>query len=232
MPHPGPTPTVSIVIAVRDGARYLADALASIAEQSSLPTEVVVVDDGSTDGSAELAAEVHPGARVLSQPPTGYAAAVNHGVRSATGDALAFLDADDLWSVDSLDRRLTRLGGPDAPDAVVGATRNFASPDLPAAEASRIRIHERAFRAEVLAAMLVRADVFRRVGPLDETLSTGSAIDWVSRARSDGVRFAHLDDVVMHRRIHASNLGRSAPSERNAELLRIVRAHHERKNTE
>jgi glycosyltransferase involved in cell wall biosynthesis len=225
-------PSVSVVIAVRDGARYLADALTSVAAQSTVPAEVVVVDDGSTDGSAELAAEAYAGARVISQPPAGYAAAVNLGVRSATGEVLAFLDADDLWTVDSLRCRLTPLRVPGAPHAVVGATRNFASPDLTVGEAARIRIHERAFRAEVLAAMLVRAEVFRRVGPLDESLTTGSAIDWVSRARSVGVRMDYLDDVVLHRRIHSSNLGRSSPAERNAELLRIVHAHHARRHTD
>jgi glycosyltransferase involved in cell wall biosynthesis len=220
--------SVSVVIAVRDGARYLADALASVAAQSVPPAEVVVVDDGSVDDSAAVAADAYPDARILRQAPSGYAAAVNRGVGSATGEVLAFLDADDLWSVDSLLWRLTLLGSPDAPDAVVGMTRNFVSPDLPPAEAARIRIHERAFRAEVLAAMVVRAEVFRLVGPLDESFRTGGAIDWVSRARRDGVRVAYLDRVVLQRRLHDSNLGRTSPDERNAELIRVVRAHHSR----
>ena len=224
--------SVSVVIAVRDGARYLAEALASVAAQSVPPTEVLVVDDGSVDGSAELAAVASPDARIIRQPPSGYAAAVNRGVGSATGEVLAFLDADDVWSVDSLSSRLTLLGSPDAPDAVVGMTRNFASPDLAPAETVRIRIHERAFRAEVLAAMLVRAEVFRQVGTLDESFRTGGVIDWVSRARRDGVRVAYLDRVVLHRRIHGSNLGRTSPEERNAELLRVVRAHRARHHTE
>jgi glycosyltransferase involved in cell wall biosynthesis len=224
--------SVSVVIAVRDGARYLAEALASVAAQSVPPTEVVVVDDGSVDDSAAVAADAYPDARVIRQPPSGYAAAVNRGVGSATGDVLSFLDADDLWSVDSLWWRLTLLASPDAPDAVVGMTRNFASPDLAKSEAARTRIHERAFRAEVLAATLVRAEVFRHVGPLDESLKTGGVIDWVSRARQDGVRVRYLDRVVLHRRIHTSNLGRTSPEERNAELIRIVRAHHSRHHSE
>jgi glycosyltransferase involved in cell wall biosynthesis len=218
-------PSVSVVIAVRDGARYLADALRSVAEQSEPPDDVVVVDDGSSDRSAEVAAEAYPGAHVIRQPPRGYGSAVNRGVRNARGDVLAFLDADDMWPSDSLSCRLTRLTA-GAVDAVVGLTRNFLSPDVAHDEATRFRFHERPLHAELLGATIVRAEAFRQVGFLDEGLRTGAAIDWVSRARRDGVRVAYLDDIVLDRRIHGSNLGLAAPDARNAELLRIVRAHH------
>ena len=220
---------VSVIIAVRDGARYLPEALASLAGQSTPPSEVIVVDDGSTDGSGEVAARSTATVRVLTRPPIGYAAAVNHGVAAATSSLLAFLDADDRWTPGSLARRLDRLAGDDAPDVVVGASENYLSPDLTEAEASTIRLQTGTFQAELLGATLVRAEVFRRVGPLDEELRTGSAIDWVSRARSAGVTFAPVDEVVLHRRIHASNLGRSEQAARNADLLRIVRAHHARR---
>ncbi|WP_426570983.1 glycosyltransferase family 2 protein [Aquihabitans sp. McL0605] len=225
------TVDVTVIVAVRDGARYLPEALASVAGQSVLPAEVIVVDDGSTDGSGAVAAACAPTARVIVQPPSGYAAAVNRGVAAARSSLLAFLDADDLWSATSLgDRldRLDRLAVGDPADIVVGATQNFLSPDLSDADASGIRLHERPFRAEVLAAAVVRADAFERVGPLDEDLRTGSAIDWMSRARHEQLAFAFVDALVLHRRIHASNLGRQDQSARNAELLQVVRAHHAR----
>lgn len=219
---------VSVVVAVRDGARYLAEALASILDQSAPVAEVIVVDDGSTDGSEEVARRAAPQARVLVQEPAGYAAAVNRGIAAATSPVLAFLDADDRWAEGSLAARLHRLLGADAPDVTVGTTRNHLSPDLDPAEVAGIRLHTRPFRAEVLAASLVRSEVFARVGPLDDALRTGSVIDWISRARLGGTTFAHLDEVVLHRRVHAANLGRSDQVGRNAELLRIVRAHHAR----
>lgn len=219
---------VSVVVAVRDGARYLGEALASILAQAPPIAELVVVDDGSTDGSAEVAHRAAPHARVLAQPPAGYAAAVNRGVAAARSPVLAFLDADDRWAEGSLAVRLRRLLATDAPDVTVGTTRNHLSPDLDPAAAAGIRLHTRPFRAEVLAASLVRAEVFARVGPLDEALRTGSVIDWISRARLGGTTFAHVDDVVLHRRVHDANLGRRDQEGRNADLLRIVRAHHAR----
>jgi GT2 family glycosyltransferase len=169
-----------------------------------------------------------PWARVITRPAVGYAAAANHGVSEATSPILGFLDADDRWDRDALARRLERLGEPDAPDVVVGATQNYVSPDLSGTEASNIRVLTRTFHAEIITASLVRSEVFRRVGLLDETLRTGSAIDWVSRARVEGVTIAHVEDVVLFRRIHSSNLGRTQQQDRNADLLQIVRAHHAR----
>jgi glycosyltransferase involved in cell wall biosynthesis len=219
---------VSVLIAVRDGARYLPEALASVAAQAVAVAEVIVIDDGSTDGSGDVAVRSLPTVRLLTQAPTGYAAAVNAGVSAATGPLLAFLDADDLWTSDSLACRVERLAQHDAPDAVVGMSQNYLSPDLTEAEAASIRAVTRPLRAELLPATLLRADAFRRVGPLDEGLRTGSAIDWISRARLAGLTFAHVEQVVLRRRLHASNLGRSRQVERNADLLRVVRDHHAR----
>ena len=223
------TAPVSVVIAVRDGARYLPDALASVLDQTVAPAELIIVDDGSTDGSGEVAAAHAPEARIIVQPPTGYAAAVNRGVAEASSPLLAFLDADDRWTETALADRLAVLDeAADAVDIVVGATQNFLSPDLSGEEAAGIRLHERPFRAEVFAAAVLRAEAWARVGPLDETLRTGSAIDWMSRARLLDLRFALVDELVLHRRIHASNLGRQDQAARNADLLRVVRAHHAR----
>jgi glycosyltransferase involved in cell wall biosynthesis len=90
-------PTVSVVIPCYNTERYLGDALRSVLTQDVPPLEVLVIDDGSTDGSAALAASFGPPVRVLSQPNCGVSAARNHGLREARGEWIAFLDADDVW---------------------------------------------------------------------------------------------------------------------------------------
>lgn len=90
-------PRVSIIVAVKDCARFIAEALESALAQTHRATEVLVVDDGSTDESAEIAARF-PGVRVISQPNQGVSAARNVGIRESRGELLVFLDADDrLW---------------------------------------------------------------------------------------------------------------------------------------
>ena len=89
-------PSVSFIVPVHDGAPYLAECLASILGQTVAPLEVLVVDDGSTDRSGDIARSVGRPVRCLRQPHAGPARARNHGVAETKGEFIAFLDADDL----------------------------------------------------------------------------------------------------------------------------------------
>jgi glycosyltransferase involved in cell wall biosynthesis len=100
------SPSVSVVIPLYQAAAYVSETLDSVAAQTAPPAEVIVVDDGSRDGGAEVA-RAHPlGPVVLSQSNAGPAAARNAGIRAAGGELIAFLDADDLWHPEKLARQL------------------------------------------------------------------------------------------------------------------------------
>src|SRR5687768_5324540 len=121
---------VSVVMPVRNRERYVVEALDSILGQSTPPGEVVVVDDGSTDDTPRLLRAYGDRLRVVRQEPMGVPAAVNRGVATATGELLAFLDSDDVFTPTSLECRLTRLTAADRPEAVVGKMVQFVSPEL------------------------------------------------------------------------------------------------------
>lgn len=101
-----PTPTISVVIPCFNGATFLSDAIASALVQTYPPIEVLVVDDGSTDCSADLAEAFGPPVRVVRQPNQGESVARNRAFAEARGDWLAFLDADDLWDPCKLERQI------------------------------------------------------------------------------------------------------------------------------
>lgn len=89
-------PTLSVVIPLYNKAAHIGATLQSVLAQTSLPLEIIVVDDGSTDGGAEAAMQF-PGVRVLKQPNRGVSAARNTGVWATNAKYVAFLDADDIW---------------------------------------------------------------------------------------------------------------------------------------
>jgi glycosyltransferase involved in cell wall biosynthesis len=91
---------ISVVIPAYNAAHFLPRCLSSVFAQTLKPAEVIVVDDGSTDDSAEIARKL--GARVVSRPNGGLSAARNTGIQSAENDWVALLDADDLWSPEKL----------------------------------------------------------------------------------------------------------------------------------
>jgi len=98
-------PRISVVIPVYNGSKYLPDALASVVNQTLKPYEIIVVDDGSTDGSADIAKAFGEKIIVLSQANRGESAARNVGINAASGDWIAFLDADDVWLPEKLERQ-------------------------------------------------------------------------------------------------------------------------------
>lgn len=102
---------VSVVVPAFNAGRFLREALESALDQSLAPSEVVVVDDGSTDDTASVLEQFHGRIVRLRQSNAGQASARNRGVGSATGNLLAFLDADDIWSREKLERQVALFEG-------------------------------------------------------------------------------------------------------------------------
>src|SRR5439155_23564909 len=99
-------PLISVLIACYNGGRYLAEAIESVLKQTYPRVELIVVDDGSDDDSADVARRFGSALALVSQPRAGIGAARNRAVSLATGDFLAFLDADDRFLPDKLERQM------------------------------------------------------------------------------------------------------------------------------
>lgn len=216
--------TVSAILAVRNGERYLRAAIDSVLNEGV--DELIVVDDGSTDRTASILAAYGDGIVVIEQDPAGQSAALNRGVRHATGDVLGFQDADDLW-VSGRQTLLLAALRPEI-DAVYGAVEQFISPDLDADEAARLRVLDGPQSSQLLTTMLVRRSAFDAVGAFDSGLQSAHNLDWTSRARGVPLRFGVVPGVVARRRIHASNHGRVRAEQNRIDLTRVMRAHLDR----
>ena len=198
---------VSVVIPVYNGARYLAEAIESVLMQTYPADQIVVVDDGSTDGSADVAAHFAP--QLVCEPiaHAGPGAARNRGVELARGDLFAFLDADDRWEASKLERQVGTLAAAPELDAVFGHVRQFHSPELGEDARRRTRILAEVLPGYHPGTMLIRREAFHTVGPFDTTCQVGEFVSWHARASDGGLRMLMLPEVVMHRRLHEANLG-------------------------
>ena len=208
---------VSVIIPVFNGARFLAGAIECALAQGVPSLEVIMVDDGSTDGSAEIAAGYKDRVAILRQANRGPSAARNLGIARSRGQFLAFLDCDDVWSRDYLQTSLAALRA--GVDIVLG------------------KIQERHFDAErklwvdsrapifspSLCAMLARRRTFTQVGPLDEAIRIGEDKDWFYRAREAGQTILYLHDhVALYHRRHEANMTRDM-GRPEAYLLALMR---------
>jgi glycosyltransferase involved in cell wall biosynthesis len=199
---------VSVIIPVRNGASYLAEAIRSTLAQSHPPLEVIVIDDGSTDESAAIACGMAHPVRVLERPHQGAGAARNAGIKAAAGDFLAFLDADDLWSPDKLALQLARFTARPELDFVFTHVRNFISPELAPEEKERILCPRRALPGMIPSSLLARRSAFERCGRFPEDLRVGELIPWLGLAADLGLRSEVMAEVLVERRLHNHNLGR------------------------
>src|SRR4051812_4773230 len=195
-------PSVSVIVPVFNCERYLGYALDSIFEQGYSALEVVVVDDGSTDSSADVAGS-YP-VRLVRVAHGGIARARNAGVSAATGELITFLDADDVWTPGNLRRRVDRLLERPELDAVLGRMDLFIEPGTP-----RPPWYRSAWEAEsqnaLLGGLLAWRRVFDRVGGFDPAYEIGEDTDWLARFKDTELVAEHIPDVVMRYRYHMTN---------------------------
>lgn len=214
---------VSVIITAFNEAKYLSEAIDSALGQTYAPFEVVIVDDGSTDETPTVAASFGRAIHYDRQPHKGLSATLNRGVQLAQGDLFAFLDHDDVWVPDKLQKQIAVLQAHPEIDMVFGYSRYFASPDLNAAAARRLIIPDKPQPGYMKSGMLIRRTAFCKAGPFDTSLRLGDFIDWYSRAVDAGLKTHVLPDVLFNRRVHGRNmslLDRSSQSD----YVRIVKA--------
>jgi glycosyltransferase involved in cell wall biosynthesis len=222
---------VSVIIPVYNGQQYLAEAIESTLAQTYRPLEVIVVDDGSTDGSAEVARRFVPAVRYVSQPHSGAAAARNHGVKEAQGQYISFLDCDDLWVQHKLERQMACFSADPALDTVSGHVEQFVSPELGEEFRRNFRFSPFPLPGPGPLTMLIRREAFLRVGFFETGYTVGESIEWYARAVAMGLKRVMLPDVLQKRRIHRDNLGRRERAAQG-DYLKIVRESLNRRRKE
>jgi glycosyltransferase involved in cell wall biosynthesis len=195
---------VSVVIPVRNGVKYLSEAIESVLAQGQVEVEVIVVDNGSSDGSRALAESFGDPVHVIAETRPGAAHARNAGVRLTRGEYLAFLDADDLWMPGKLSRQLAELETRQDLDMVFSYGQNFLSPELTEGQRLEVSYIPEPGPFIIPSSMLARRESFVRVGELPD-LREGEFIAWYGSAVSMGLRSEIIPEVLFMRRVHLSN---------------------------
>ena len=223
-------PRVTVIIPTYNRSRFVCEAIDSVLAQNYANLELLVIDDGSTDNTAQVVSAYGPAVRYLRQANAGAAAARNRGIELATGTLVAFLDSDDLFLDGKLARQVQVFAR--QPETVF-AYSWFSILD----EAGRTRLGRRCRLtgcvAEQLLAqcmqgplatptIMVRRDALRSVGGFDETMHLSEDIDlWCRLARLGPI--ALIPEVLVEVRRHGGNLSRGPGRRRYlAAALRIL----------
>lgn len=209
-------PRVAVVIPVRDGAALVLDAVASVRAQGTVVAEVVAVDNGSTDRTAEVLAAV--GVRVITEDVPGAGAARRRGLADTTERYVMFLDHDDVLHDGALAALVARVDATGA-DLVYGRAVNEAVEGYEGADG--LRHLQSAQAAPISSAVVVDRRAFDRFGPMaDDNFSWGR---WLLAAQRAGANVESLDVTVCTRRIHGANVSLQPGSQ--SAIFAMIREH-------
>jgi glycosyltransferase involved in cell wall biosynthesis len=213
---------VGVVLPVYNGAAFLPEALASIAAQNLNPVDIVAVDDGSLDGSAELLERF--GARVLRTDRVGPALARDTGIRAVAGDLVACLDQDDRWRPTKLARQVAVMAAEPHTSFVGALCTTFLEPGTERPDWWKPAWDRGAADPSLApSATLYRRSAFERAGGFaDSGVRISEDVAWTARAHDLGLLSKVLDEILVERRIHGNNTS-ADQNLRVREHLAIVR---------
>ncbi|MEM6450519.1 MAG: glycosyltransferase family A protein [Cyanobacteria bacterium P01_D01_bin.105] len=207
--------SVSVILPVHNGERFLAGALQNIQQQQYQPIEIIVIDDGSTDATAKIAAEFGDSIRYIYQSQQGPAAARNRGIEQSAGEIIAFLDVDDLWPENKLAHQVGYLAKHPDVDIAQGliqrmqADKSDDDPDGLQRKQSEPLSFNSVFEPYFfinLGSCVYRRSLFEQVGLFDEALWDNEDTDWFTRAWEKNINKVSLSEIGLFYRKHDCNM--------------------------
>jgi glycosyltransferase involved in cell wall biosynthesis len=201
----GPRPAeVSVILIVRTGERFIAEALDSVTAQTHPAREILVIDGHSTDRTVQIVRR-YPQVSIIPQAGSGIAGAYNEGVSRSRCELVAFVSHDDRWMPDKLERQVAAFSA--RPDALLSFTHvqhvlaDGASPP----PGFRQELLEKPVPGFIMETLMARHEVFDRLGPFDPSFVVGEDTDWFARARDARVPTVVLPETLVVKRVHDSN---------------------------
>ncbi|NEP88739.1 MAG: glycosyltransferase family 2 protein [Okeania sp. SIO2C2] len=222
-------PLISIIIPVYNGDRYISEAINSVLQQTYNPIEIIVIDDGSTDKTAEVVKSFGSVLKYFYQENSGTATARNSGISLAKGNFFAFLDADDIWVENKLKIQMEIFNNNPEVDLVFGQVQQFYSPELDENIKKQIYCNPELMTGYIPSGMIIKRDAFFRVGKFQSQWQQGEFADWYVRATELNLKIINPPNLVAKRRLHKMNKGLQQRQASQSDYLRIIKASLDRK---
>lgn len=219
-------PLITVVMAVRNGERFLRQSLDSVCAQEYRNFEILLIDGNSTDGTAAIA-QAYPEVQFLQQGGRGLYNAWNDGLAAARGELIAFLDHDDLWTPNKLRLQVEHLRHQPAARCVIAQVQFFLEPGCEMPKGFKPELFDAPQVGRIPGTLLAHKDLFDEVGGFDANLKIAADVDWFARVKDCGARMGLLPEVLLHKRIHETNLAANAQVN-NQELALLLKRSIER----
>lgn len=224
---------VSVIIPVWNGANYLGEAIESVLAQDYPHKEIIVVNDGSTDGTQKIIGEFGEKIKSVTQENKGLGAARNTGIKASQGQYLSFLDHDDLWEKTKLSDQMFYIKSHHHEDPLVFSHADqFVCHRLSEDEKNKIILNKTRLPGYSAGTLLLSRKRFDEIGFFIEKKEVGEFMEWYSRALDKKIPVTLLDFVHLKRRLHQTNMGRQKETYDRNNYLKILKAGLERRRAQ
>jgi glycosyltransferase involved in cell wall biosynthesis len=196
-------PLVSIIIPAYNASKFITDAINSIHHQTYTNYEIIIVDDGSADGTIKIVENFGDKVQLVQQEHGGIGKARNAGIAKAHGKLIAFLDADDVWLPTKLEEQIQYLEVHPEIDIVFSLAQNTYDP----MEKNNTKDGFPVIQAHVPPSCLFRVELLDKVGLFDTSITLGEFADWYGRIVNAKIGIGCVNSLLVLRRIHGENIG-------------------------
>lgn len=223
------SPLVSVILPVYNGATFLRETIESVLTQTYKYFELIVVDDGSTDDSKEII-QSYPEAQYVYQTNQGVPFARNAGVQNSNGQYLCFIDQDDLWLPEKLEKQIQAFRA--QPELGYCITRQvfYLSPDVPRPAWCPEDWLDKPLAGYSPSTFMITRSLFEQKGAFDTGLLTGSDTEFFFKLKDEMVAFLQLDEVLVKKRVHSLNQSTAREALRRDIMETVRRSIHRQRN--
>ena len=222
------TPLASIIIPAYNAERFLDATIQSALIQEYQPIEIIVVDDGSSDQTGSIAKK-YDDVCYIYQENQGQAAAMNTGIKVSRGEFISFLDSDDLLLPEKLSKHIDFLSRHQEIDMIMSLAKNFKDPSFDSDRTLNIKIDES--EKQLFSTATIRKSVFEKVGVFDISHKNAKEIDWLFRAKENGIIIEKNKSIVLLRRLHDANMSYNIKA-KSSDFMNVVRSSIARKKAQ
>ena len=217
---------ISILVPMYNAEKYITEAVNSCRSER-YSAEIVVVDDGSGDSSLDKLCKAAETCRIpltiVKRCHKGQAASRNDSLSLSRGRCILYLDADDVFLPGAVDTLMDAAASSTDAMLISALCKDFISPELTTEEAGALQVNPDPYRRMLSGCMLARRDLFRRIGSFNENMPTSETADWVLRLRDAKEKILEINDIVLARRYHKTNLGRARRKDQMDSYVAMLR---------
>ncbi|AWV99993.1 glycosyltransferase family 2 protein [Arcticibacterium luteifluviistationis] len=197
---------ISVIIPIFNAEKHLRQALDSVLNQSQSASEIIVINDGSTDNTLQILNGYANHLRIINRENKGPAFTVNEGISLSKNDWLCFLDADDLWTNNKLEKQYRFTQENPNTNVFFGMSEQFLSEELSEEQKKRITLIKNPQNGMLRSTMMVHKSIFGQTSFFDTTLVFGEFIDWFTKLKEHGIPYLIQDELFHLRRLHPNSL--------------------------